>query len=85
MTNFRRIVLLAAGIWVLPIATVFVQQSATKSAPAKETRSPSAASHTDKTRATVQDIMATMISPASKAVFGAVSSEVTPKGTVERG
>jgi hypothetical protein len=32
----------------------------------------------------VQDLMATMISPASKVVFDAVSSEVTPTGTVEK-
>ena len=58
---------------MLAIASATLQQAPSKGAPGA-----------DKSTATVQDIMATMIGPASKAVFGAVSSEVTPTGTVEK-
>ncbi|PYR53105.1 MAG: hypothetical protein DMF89_00095 [Acidobacteria bacterium] len=71
--EFRRFALLIAGLWVLAIASATLQQAPSKGAPGA-----------DKSTATVQDIMATMIGPASKAVFGAVSSEVTPTGTVEK-
>ncbi len=80
-TLFRPVVLIV-GIWSLTASTAVVQQVPPNRAAGKAP--PQTATASDKTTATVQDLMATMISPASKAVFGAVSSEVTPTGTIEK-
>jgi hypothetical protein len=76
------LILLIAGAFVATAATDARQ--AAKPAPAKPPAATVAGGAADKANATVQEIMAGMIDPASKAVFTAVSSEETPKGVVEK-
>ncbi|MQA29196.1 MAG: hypothetical protein GEU82_05060 [Luteitalea sp.] len=61
------------------------QQTPPGPAPARRStaRRPAGARSPYRPAATVQDLMAGMIDPASKVVFRAVSSEVTTSGTVE--
>jgi hypothetical protein len=68
------------------VATTGIEaRQAARPAPAKAPAAPVAGGiAADKATATVQEIMAGMIDPASKAVFSAVSSEETPKGVVEK-
>ena len=60
---------------------VIAQHAPPASPQSHEAVTTSAASY--RAVATVQDLMAELIDPASKVVFGAVSSQVTSTGTVE--
>lgn len=80
-----RMLLVCATAGFLGIVATAQQQTAPTGAPAKRstTQRPSGVASAYRPVATVQDLMAGMIDPASKVVFKAVSSEVTPNGTVE--
>lgn len=63
---------------------VALSQAPPKAAPVKPVAKKTAVAPTYKAIATVQDLMADMVDPASKAIFDAVSAEETPNGIVEK-
>lgn len=82
----RFLTLTAAVGCLLAIGTT-VQHAQTSTRPRSKASPPvrsAKSSANDHATDTVQDLMATMIGPASKVVFDAVSTEVTPTGTVEK-
>ena len=82
MQKVRMLMVCATAGFLGMVATA--QQPSPTAAPAKPAvPRPAAAATATQAVATVQDLMVGMIDPASKLVFKAVSSEVTPTGTVE--
>jgi hypothetical protein len=78
-----RVLMVCATTGLLGMVATAQQPSPT-AAPAKAgVPRQTAAAPASQAVATVQDLMVGMIDPASKLVFKAVSSEVTPTGTVE--
>jgi hypothetical protein len=79
-----RMLLVCATAGFLGIVAA-AQQTSPAAAPANRstTQRPSGVTPAYRPVATVQDLMAGMIDPASKVVFKAVSSEIGPNGTVE--
>ena len=83
MTQKLRAIVVAA-VGCMTMVGVAAQQAPTKAPPVKPTAAKPAAAPAYKAIATLQDLMSGMVDPASKVVFGAVSSEDTPNGTVEK-
>src|SRR5260221_2095038 len=83
MMRHSSILAILAGATLLSAVVAGQQTVSTPSGRAKANPAASSAAPS-KTAATVEELMATMIDPASKAVFNAVSSETTTTGTVEK-
>jgi hypothetical protein len=83
MQKVRMLLVCATAGFLGIVATA--QQTSPTAAPAKRStpQRPSGIASRYRPAATVQDLMAAMINPASQVVFKAVSSEETPNGTVE--
>lgn len=80
-----RVIVALATVGFLGMVATAQQPALPKSAPAKPAAAvrPAGAASVYQPAATVQDLMAGVIGPASQVVFTAVSSEETPNGTKE--
>jgi len=78
-------VLFLPGVAVCVVtASIAAQQTPAKASLPKAAPAKTAVAPTYKAIATVQDLMATVVDPASKSVFAAVSSEDSPNGRIEK-
>ena len=79
--KFHAVVVAALGC--MAVAGIGAQQTPPKAAPARPGAAKAAGVPAYKAIATIQELMSGTVDPTSKAIFAAVSSEATAKGSVE--